>query len=391
MVNRLSVTTPALAAAGTVLAMWKFQLKTLLFQLQTLRSKAAQELGPVSASEVLAGLRSADAETAKVQAQISQDPSEQARAAGFVLAHAFLRAEVKLRKAEEGFLRGPEPRYHKPFEWPNDISGYNAGLLLRALVPEAHTGDTLGVNVPGLARRRFALTGDQQSFYAFLPFINANRYPLYHFRGTLTLALDSRGAVRSLRRSLDVQQRLLDQWSSVGPFPLGQAPDLGGTLITAATLHKSYEGKDGKTVSWVSVQTATGHLKYPRGRRYLRRLKRWIDLSILYPDHDASAVAATWVKASKPLIAKVSVRNADGIEVWINRTQIFNSPHAAGAATPSGPPPVAVKVPLHQGWNQVVVRTSHATNDWGFSVRFALPAGVVCEQSSTPPAPHGAS
>ncbi len=385
IVNRIAATHLALAGEGQVRAEWKWQLDRLLFHLQTLRSRAAQEMGPTSSSGVLAGLKAADGELAQVQTTIAQYKNQQARAAGFALANAYLSASVRLRKADEGIMARNMPRYRKTFGRPNDIAGYHAGVLLHVLLPAAE-GGTLAVDMPGLAQRNFTLPEGKQSAYAFLPFMDATRHPLYHYRGTATLEIRSDGSGRSLSRSINVQHRLLDQWSVVGPFATGKAPVIGGTLITPATLQKSYEGEDGKTVSWVSWQSATKKETYQRGRDNLAGIKRWIDLSTIYPAKNASAVAVTWVKAPAPVTCGVGVRHAEGIALWINRQQIINSPRSQGMSDLADSPPGVVKVPLQKGWNQVVVRSEEAEKDWGFSVRLHLPAGVALAQSDEPPA-----
>ena len=384
VVNRLAVTHRALAGAGQALAEWKFQVNRLLLHLQTLRSRAAQEFGATSSAEVLAGLKAADTELAQVQTTVSQYQNEQSQAAGFALANAFLSARVKLRKANVGILLHDEPLFRKIYNEPNNIVGYNDGILLQALLPAAQGGDTLAVNVPDLAQRDFALPEGKHSVFVFLPIMDATRHPLYHLRGTATLEIHSGGSPRSLSRSIDVQRRLLVAWSMAGPFALGQAPKLGDTLITPATLHESYEGKGGKAIKWVrlSNKSYTGYLG---GRHYLAALKRWIDLYTIYhDDHASAAIGVTWVKASSPLTCNVSVRHDGGIVLWINRQQIINSPGTQGISNLSDPPPEVVKIPLRKGWNQVVVKTDHGAKDWGFSVRLHLPPGVVCEQSAEP-------
>lgn len=217
VVNRIAVSRRALAGAGQVLAGWKFQLNKLLFHLQTLRSQAAQVFGPASSAEVVAGLKAADAELAQVRTRVAQYKNEQARAAGFALANAFLSATVKLRKSEAGIMTHDVPRYGGTLGRPYDIAGYKTGLLLHALMPSAESVGTLTVNVPGLAQRKFTLPEGDLSVFAFLPFMDATRHPLYHFGGTTTLEIHSRESQCSLSRGVDVQRQLLDQWSIVGP------------------------------------------------------------------------------------------------------------------------------------------------------------------------------
>lgn len=387
VVNRIAVTHRALAGAGQFRAGWKLQLDKVLLNLQTLRSHAAQEFGPASSSEVLAGLKSADAELAQIESEIPEYRYQQARAAGFALANAFVSARVRLRKAEAGILARNVIRYRRTFERPNDITGYRTGLLLHVLAPTGGVRDTLNVDVPGLAKRNFSLPEGKQSVYAFLPIMDATQHPLYHYRGTATLAFRSGGARHTLSRGVDVQRQLLNQWTVLGPFAAGQSPEVGDALITPETFRKSYQGKGGKTVHWKSRQSVLKGLSYQTGADNLGGVKRWIDFRIIYPDKSASALAVTWVKAPEAVTCEVSVRHDSGIGLWINRQEIIDSPGTEGVKDLKHPSSEVVKIPLHVGWNQVVVRTESGEKGWGFSVRLHLPEGVVVAQSAEPPSP----
>lgn len=388
VVNRLGVTHRALAGAGQTLSAWKFQLNRLLLHLQTLRSRAAQEFGPVSSSEVRAGLKAADSEMAQIQTRIRQYQNKQARAAAFALSGAYLNAAVKLRKVEGGLHLNDEPRYFRSFGRLNNVEGFKTGVMLHALLPAATAGNTLDINVPGLAHREFTLPTGKHSMFVFLPISNAVQHPLYHLRGTATLQVRSGQKHLSLSRQVDVKQQLLDQWSVVGPFAPGEAPDLGDVRITSATLHKSYLGKNGKKVAWVKWQQVVGNTAHGVLRLNRAGLLPWTDLYMVYPDTHASAIAVAWVKARAPLTCRLSVRHDNGIAIWINRRRVINSPQAHGVADLSDPPPDRVRVHLDSGWNQVVVRSDQVEKDWGFSIRLGLPAGAICAQSSDPPAPQ---
>jgi hypothetical protein len=387
VVNRIAIVQRALAGAGELRAGWKFALQAELFHLQTLQSRAEQELGPTTAQEVQAGLQSAAEEQAAIQNQLEEYRGTQARAAAFALADAYVDASVRVRKADEGLMAFDAPRYRKRYGQPGDVSGYNSGLLLRVLTPGGAGGDSLKVQVAGLGNRSFTLPNDRVASWAYLPFSRATRHPIYHLRGTATVSLNAGDSQRALTRDFDLRSELLDQWVLLGPFDKAKTPEIGGQAITAATLRLTYAGRNGKRVSWQTWQEARGDQGNEQGRDYLQTMQRWIDLYTVYPSDDAAAVAVTWVEAPRAMNVKLRVRHNAGIAVWINQRAVVDAEGARGVADLKDPPPDTVEVNLQKGWNEIAIRTEDAQGDWGFSLRLALPAGVICAQSDQPPAP----
>ncbi len=388
IVNRVAVVQRALDGAEQRRANWMLRLISLRFDLQTLLSQAEQEFGPVSARAVQAGLKSDEELQAKIQSELQRYKNRQARAGAFALADAYIGDSVRLRKAAAGLMMSDTPRYYNnlydDYGRPNDIKGYTVGLLLRVLRPSAPAGESLAVNVPGVADRAFRLPRGRVQMYAFLPLMKATQHPLYNLRGTARLTLDPGGSPRVLKRDIDLQHELLRQWSIVGPFAPGKAPAIGGQAITAATLRHSYIGKDGTHVAWLTWRNAARHQS--RARDYLQRRMRWVDLYTIYPTNHAEAVAVTWVESPRAMTVKLRVRHDAGIAVWVNQHAVMTSRGAKGLTDLIDPPPDVAAVSLKKGWNQIVLRTDDATGNWGFSLRLSLPAGVVCAQSDTPPA-----
>ncbi len=391
IVNRIAVVQRALAGAGEVRTQWKFELEAERFHLQTLLSRAEQEFGLANAREVQAGLLSAENEQAITQSQLEKYRDEPARAAAFALADTYVSAGVRLRKADEGLMARDVPRYRETYGRPNDISGYNAGLLLRVLRPQAGSGESLTVHVAGVRDQSFLLPEEQQTVFAFLPFMKAAQHPIYDLRGTATLTVGAGNSQRVLTRDIDLRRELLDQWSLAGPFPIRKSPEIGALPVTAATLRQVYTGKDGKRVSWVTWRTANLVLMYAREFDYLQRIQRWIDLDTIYSTKNAAALAVTWVEVPSAVSVKLSVRDDAGIAVWINQKAVMESDEAQGVTDLRDPPPGEVEVNLKKGWNQIAVRTDEGKKDWGFALRLLLPPGVVCAQSDKPPARYGNS
>lgn len=385
IMNRLAMIHHALAGAGEIRARWKFQLDALLLHLQTLRSQAAQEFGPVSSSTILAGLNASDTELADIRADIQHYRNQQAQASAFALTNIFIGAAVKLRRAGAGILMHDIPRYYKRFQAVNNVQGYNTGLMLHTLTPAGSGDATLAVNMPALAQRDFVLHANSRSVFIFLPFMAAGEYPLYHFIGTATLQWHAGASDVSVSRSIDVQHQLLTRWNILGPFSIGHAPFQGDAAITHAMLGKMYIGKDGKPIRWQAWPAVVSDRGYANITQHLHSLKWWIDLREVYPEANAAALAVTWIKAPSPITCQISVRHNNAMTLWINQNQIIHSPIARGIIDLSAPPPDIKQIQLRKGWNQVVAQVSQHSGDWGFSVRLALPPGVVCEQAAGPP------
>ena len=385
IVNRLAMVHHALAGAGDIRARWKFQLDELLLCLQTLRSQAAQEFGSTSSSTILAELKASDTDFTNIRADIQHYRNPQAYAAAFAMTNTFIGAAVKLRRAGAGILAHDRPRYYKRFQAVNNVQGYNTGLMLHTLKPTGFGDTTLAVHVPGLAQRAFVLHAKRSSEFVFLPFMVAREYPLYHFVGTAALQWHTGLSEGSVNRSIDIQHRLLSHWNILGPFSIGPAPVQGDAIITQAALEKVYKGKNRQKIRWRPWPAVVSHRGYANFAQHLDSLKWWIDLREMYPEINAAALAATWVKAPSPITGQISVRHNNAMTLWINRRQVIHSPRARGIIDLSDPPPDITQIHLRKGWNQVVAQVSQHSGDWGFSVRLALPPGVVCEQADTPP------
>ena len=386
IINQIAIVHRALAGAGELRTGWKFALQAELLHLQTLLSRAEQEFGPANSQEIQAGLLSAEEEQSAIESQLQDYPNEQAPAASFALAGADINVSVRLRKATEGLMAEDKPRDHNPYDTPTDITGYNTGLLIRVLTPSEATGAALDIQIPGLDQKRFTLPDDRRASWAYLPFMQATQHPLYHLRGSATLSFTANNSQRVLTRSVDVTNELLDQWNLLGPFARGSAPEIGKVPVTAATLHKSYTGQNGKSVSWQTWQAATRDQDYERGNDYLQTMKPWIDLYTIYPSDNAAAVAVTWVDAPRAISTKLSVRHNAGIAVWVNQHDVMNAEGAKGITDLTDPPSDVTTVDLQKGWNEIAIRTEDVKDDWGFSLRLALPPGVICAQSDVPPA-----
>jgi hypothetical protein len=389
IVNRVASVQRALMGAGEVQAEWKFDLIALRFQLRTLLSAAEQESGPTSANEVKGRLKAAEEEQSKIELLLASYRNDQSQAAAFALSDAYLSVSVRLRKADKGLIENDVPRYYKFFGLPNDVAGYHAGVLISSLSPLSANGKMLTVSFPGLLNADFKLPQAREHVYAFLPLMKATEHPLYHLRGKATLAMSGGNSQRALSRTIDLKRELLDEWSIAGPFAKGLVPNIGGQTITASTLHHTYKGIDGKSVAWVTWQAAIANKLDAASANYLKRMKRWVNLSTIYPEHDSWAIAATWIDAPKAMTAGLSARHNAGITVWLNDKTVMELTVAGGVLDLQDPSQDRTLVHLQKGWNQIVVRTNDEHNGWGFGLRLQLPPNVVCAQSHKPPVHTG--
>ena len=386
IVNQIAVVQRALAGAGQMRAMWKYRLVDLRFDLRTLLSRAEQELGPASAADLQSGFASAQKEESAIQVNLQQYSNHQARAAAFALNDAYVSASVRLRKAGEGLMTQNTPRFRKHYGQPNDIRGYNAGLLVRALTPAGAAGKSLAIDIPGLADRSFPLPAARQRMYLYLPFSKGTQRPLYNFRGSAKLTLTDGASQRVLTRSIHVSHELLTQWSFAGPFAPGKAPEVGGQPVTAAILHRKYTGLHGKPVAWKTWLQVRAKQFYGNSGDYMETGKRWIDMHSIYPDFNASAVAVTWVEAPEAVTLQLRARHNAGIQVWLNQASVLHAAGEQGAKNELDPTPEVVTVHLRKGWNQLAIRTDGGSSQWTFGLWLKLPHGLVLAQSSTPPA-----
>lgn len=385
IVHQIATVDRALAGAGSEPAEWRFELESESFDLHTLLSRAEQVLGPATRQDLAPALQAMREEQSAAVTHLQVYKDEQARAAALAMANAYLDASVKLRKSGEGLMTRDVPRDRARFGAPNNLDGYNAGLMVRVLAPPASGAGSLSVHVSGLDDKRFNLPETQTASFAFLPFLKATQHPLYHLEGTVTLTLSTGASQRVLTRDVLARRDLLDQWNLLGPFPKDKAPAIGGEPVTPATLRRTYPGQDGKPLSWETWQHATRNQMYERANDYLETMKPWIDLYTIYPVDDAAAVAVTWVNAPRAIRAQLTARHKAGISVWLNQQAVLQAAGAGGVMDLTDPPPDATEVNLQQGWNEIVVRTEDEKQDWGFSLQLMLPPGVICAQSDQPP------
>lgn len=146
-------------------------------------------------------------------------------------------------------------------------------------------------------------------------------------------------------------------WDVAGPFDAPGMESLAAAFPPerGTVLSETYEGKDGTTVAWRTVQAeASGYVRLNR---------------ILQPSERAVAYALAYVRAPSDRAARMLVGSDDGVRVWINGEIVHSNPVFRGAA----PDQDDVTVSLRKGWNKVLVKILQGAGGWGFYLRFADP------------------
>ncbi len=378
VLNRIALLHRALGGAGEYRVGWKFEADRLLFNLQTLRSLAAQEFGTATAAEVQQRLAELNGRLASLQSKVCDYRGIQATAAGFALDNCFMRTAAKLRQESEGVRDFDKSRFYKTYSGINNIEGFRVGLWVHAILPPKAINPCLDISVPGLKKQKFKPQPTWSNVFAYVPFADATDHPLYNFKGWAKLKFKDGANLISIRRAVHMRRELLDRWSMVGPFDYHHAPAIQNLELTPAVLDRTYKVKGGNVAGWRSAAVAVRHVTQYSSHR-------WVNVRRLYPVDNACAFATTWVKAPADLSCRIRVHHDDGIELWANGTELINSPSPMGYAM-SEPPAVAT-LQLHKGWNEIEVKTYQLKWDWGFSVVLNLPEGVVCLQASEPPEP----
>lgn len=389
VINRIAMVHRALAGAGEMATAWKFTLDRILFQLQTLRSVAAQVFGPASATTISASLARSDATLTQVQANLLRHHNAQARAAQFALSNIFLRAATKLRDAGTGLLAHNQHRYYaeysvyrrggtRTYSGLTSIVNDQTGLMVHALIPPIAINGKLILDLPGLAHRSFPLLKSGQDNLVFLPIAPATKYPLFNFHGNAIIRIKTTSAMVSVSRRIRLCHEMLDQWRIVGPFRLQDSPKLNDAAVTTAILQKAFIGLNAKSVTWISRTWQS-----IQNRSWYNR-KRWFNVSNLYQvsgPNTATAWAVTWVKVAAPMACQFRVRCDGGIRIWLNGHYAAKAPQTSNMDAAA----YQVHASLKPGWNQILVQSINGSEGWGFSLRLCMPRGTLVTQSNHPP------
>ncbi len=90
---------------------------------------------------------------------------------------------------------------------------------------------------------------------------------------------------------------------------------------------------------------------------------------------DIAAYARTRVWSPADHEARLELGSDDGIKVWLNGSVV----HANNTERGLAPRQDAVKVGLKQGWNQLLLKVTNRSGDWGFCCRLRQPDGAALE------------
>ncbi len=177
---------------------------------------------------------------------------------------------------------------------------------------------------------------------------------LHYLQGSQKFLLEDIARVDKYGAHVDssaskVKLIFVKNWNIIGPFPNESINDLEKIYPPEKEidLHKSYEGKDGKTVRWQFVKSPTNR----------------INLEEIYPrEEHAIAYAVSYVYSSSIRKAFVALGSDDGISAWVNgkKAGFDNANRTANAFQDAFP------INLKKGWNAILLKITQDAGGWGF-------------------------
>lgn len=154
---------------------------------------------------------------------------------------------------------------------------------------------------------------------------------------------------RGATEVLNSAEVTLRGWRILGPFPLDNGGyDKNYGPETAIDFDKSYTAANGHAARWKPATID------PNG--YVNLLTQ------LQPNTNVVAYATVYVKSPDARKAVLSAGSDDGIKAWVNGKLIVND----NASRPATPGSDQKPIDLKAGWNQVLLKISQGTGDWGY-------------------------
>ena len=178
-------------------------------------------------------------------------------------------------------------------------------------------------------------------------------------RATETVA--DPGFAESAREAVEWIEQIdghLTAWEVSGPYPAAGA-DLMGTVHAPAEA-------DGEGVEWRQVDATAGPFT-----RFIT--PGGVNLGALFSDRNAVAYLRARVHAPEKREAVVEVGSDDGVKVWLNGEVVHTNDARRATHRASDKAPCA----LREGWNDLLVKVTQATGEWGLCLRFARPDGTA--------------
>lgn len=140
-------------------------------------------------------------------------------------------------------------------------------------------------------------------------------------------------------------------WQLIGPFRCG-AGEGHDRIFPVETervdLTRTYEGKDGKKLSWKFHRSETDR----------------IELGGLYGGVPGAAYGVCWIHSEKARKIMLVVGSDDGIKVWMNRRQVLDRK----VNRPASPGQDQEQIDLQAGWNELLVKVDNFATSWAFYI-----------------------
>ena len=149
----------------------------------------------------------------------------------------------------------------------------------------------------------------------------------------------------------------LTAWSVSGPYAVTT-----GDLM-AATFAPEEVGAQG--AEWRQVDATAGPFT-----RFIT--PGGVNLGALFSDTNAVAYLRTSVRSPEQRQAVIELGSDDGVKVWLNGKVVHTNDARRATHRASDKAPCE----LREGWNELLVKVTQATGEWGLCLRFTHPDGL---------------
>ncbi len=147
----------------------------------------------------------------------------------------------------------------------------------------------------------------------------------------------------------------INSWRVVGPFPINADP--GICAGKPAEPSASYEGKDGRRVSWRTVELADKRGQVDLGRTYSY-------------DDDLAAYGYAEVESPSARTAQMAIGSDDTLTVWLNGREVYRFSDRRGFDHEQA----RFDVHLRKGINRVLIHCGNRGGPWQFALAVTAPA-----------------
>ncbi len=176
------------------------------------------------------------------------------------------------------------------------------------------------------------------------------------------------GAIQQIQATAD----FITDWLAAGPYR-----QAGKNYAALFDIVFAPETDDQKGVDWKTLPAGAD----PK-RPYVMDLFKGLG-----GGQQCVAYARTWLHTDNPQSVLLELGSDDGVKVWVNDKQVY----AHNVARALQPGSDKVTVPLHAGWNMLLLKITQNTLGWEFCARVLKPDGTHLDGIQIEAAPKSAS